>query len=146
MSATTSAGRGVALAMTLLVMGPACSPEAPARRPPRSAPAVTLTRDENLALQTSAYVELHLWLTELGTHPELHAPPALAPARDAYATALRDTVTDALAYRTTRALSACDSADCARAALAAAGLADADIEDIGGCSVCTRAAAPSTHT
>lgn len=98
----------------------ACSNEAPSRLPTPSAAEVVVTRDDKVAYQASAYVELHLWLTELATHPELHAPPALEAARSAYADSLRDVVTDSLARRTTGALSACDSLTCARAALAAA--------------------------
>lgn len=68
-------------------------------------------------VQSSAYVELHLWLVELGSRPSLHAPAELEAARTAYAAVFDAADTDALARSTTRALSACESAGCARDAL-----------------------------
>lgn len=110
----------LALAAGALVAG--CASDAPARAPAREAPEVVATRDESFVLQASAYVELHLWLIELASRPSLRAPAELERPREAYAAALDAADTDALARRTTRALSACGAAACAREALRSARL------------------------
>jgi hypothetical protein len=86
---------------------------------------VVLTRDENVAFQASAFVELHLWLIELATHPELHAPRGLEASRATYTRVFGETRTDSLARRTTKSLAACEDRACAKAALGPSGLAEA---------------------
>ncbi len=82
-------------------------------------------RDEGVALQTSAYLELHLWLLELATQPELHAPEPLASARVAYAKVLEDLSTDSFPRRTSRAIAACGDERCVLAVLRPSGLEEA---------------------
>jgi hypothetical protein len=103
----------------------ACADEPTARLPVRESPAVVLTRDENVAFQASAFVELHVWLIELATHPELHAPRGLEASRATYTRIFDDTHTDSLARRTTKALAACEDRACAKAALGPSGLSEA---------------------
>ncbi|MBL9108656.1 MAG: hypothetical protein JNM74_05275, partial [Myxococcales bacterium] len=99
-----------------------CARDEPVRLPPRIAPAVTRTTDGPTTVQTSAFVEAHVWLVRLGTTPELRAPEAAREARRTYATVLETTGTDDLARRTTRALGECGDLDCAKRALAPSGL------------------------
>lgn len=103
----------------------ACADEPTPRLPARESPAVVLTRDENVAYQASAFVELHVWLLELATHPELHAPRGLEASRATYTRIFADTHTDSLARRTTKALAACEDRACAKAALGPSGLGEA---------------------
>jgi hypothetical protein len=103
-----------------LVLG--CAPEGPARLPTRVPPEVTRTTDGPTTIQTSAFVEAHVWLVRLATTPELRAPEAAREAREAYAAVLTTTGSDDLARRTTRALGECGDLDCAKRALSPAGL------------------------
>lgn len=102
----------------------ACADEPPPRLPVRVSPAVVITRDENVAFQASAFVELHLWLIELATHPELRAPRGLEASRATYTRVFGETRTDSLARRTTKALASCEDRACAKAGLGASGLAE----------------------
>ncbi len=101
-----------------------CAEESTIRLPTRTPPAIARTHDEKVVFQSSAFVELHIWLVALATHSDLHVPAPLMSARDAYSIAFRDVPTDALARTTTEALAACDDLPCAKAALAGARLQD----------------------
>lgn len=110
--------------MASLVCGLAlgCARDEPVRLPTRVPPAVTRTTDGPTTIQTSAFVEAHVWLVRLATTPELRAPDAAREAREAYAAVLTTTASDDLARRTTRALGECGDLDCAKRALAPSGL------------------------
>lgn len=114
-------GQG-ALASLLCGLALGCARDEPVRLPHRIAPAVTRTTDGPTTVQTSAFVEAHVWLVRLGTTPELRAPEAAREARRTYATVLETTGTDDLARRTTRALGECGDLDCAKRVLAPSGL------------------------
>ena len=109
----------------VLAASPGCADEAPVRLPTRSVPRVARRDDGGLVLQASAFVELHVWLVFLATHPRTHVPDAVASAKARYAEVFADEPSDALARATTEALAACDDLPCAKKALAAARLDDA---------------------
>ena len=111
-------------ALALLVATTGCAEGGAIRLPTRTPPAIARTHDEKIVFQSSAFVELHLWLVALATHSNMHGPEPLTSAREAYSAALRDAPTDALARSTTEALAACDDLACAKAALASSRLGE----------------------
>jgi hypothetical protein len=111
--------------MVLVALAAGCAGESTIRLPTRTPPAIARTHDEKVVFQSSAFVELHLWLVALATHADMHVPAPLVTARDAYFLAFRNVPTDALARTTTEALAACDDLPCAKAALVGARLGEA---------------------
>jgi hypothetical protein len=88
-------------------------PVPPSRVPPR----VLVVGLEQIALRTTAWVELHAWLAAAArSHADTGDPELDAAARD-YVTALAEDSLDELLARTTHVLEACDDERCARAAV-----------------------------
>jgi hypothetical protein len=86
----------------------------PAARVP---PCVLVVGLPQIALRTTAWVELHAWLAAAArSHTDIGDPELDAAAR-AYATALADDPRDELLARTAHVLEACDDERCARAAV-----------------------------
>lgn len=111
---------GVTALLTIAAIG--CGDDVPARVPTRVAPHVARRDEGGLVLQASAFVELHVWLVFLATHPRTHVPDEVAKATARYAEVLGGEPSDALARATTDALAACDDLACAKKSLAVAGL------------------------
>lgn len=108
----------------MLALG-GCGAEPPPRLPTRVTPLVARHDDGGVVLQTSAFVELHVWLVFLATHHDTHVPPPLSESVASYTKAFEGERTDALARATTERLSGCADLACAREGLAAAGLGEA---------------------
>lgn len=121
--AAPSPALGLALLLLASTMG--CAEDAAIRLPSRVPAAVSRTRDDNIVFQSSALVELHIWLVALATHPSVHTPKTLERSREIYERVLRESPTDALARSTTEALGECDDLPCAKRVLAPAGLDEA---------------------
>jgi hypothetical protein len=79
---------------------------------------------EQVALRTSAWVELHTWLGAAARAGEPIGDPVLDEAAKAYAVALADDGRDELLARTTHVLEGCESAKCARAAVTGTAFAE----------------------
>ena len=95
---------------------------APVRRPP---PRVLVVALAEVALRTTAWVEVHAWLASAArAHTETGDPELDAAARG-YASALADDDRDELLGRTTHALERCEDERCARAAVTGTPLAPA---------------------
>ena len=111
--------RASALGTILLSCSLSCSnaatPHAPRPRDPP--PRVLVVGLEQVALRTSAWVELHAWLAAAGRGGRETGDAELDPAAHAYAAVLADDPRDELLGRTTRALASCDDERCARAAV-----------------------------
>jgi len=93
---------------------------APVRRPP---PRVLVVGLEQVALRTTAWVELHAWLASAARAHTETGDPEIDTAARAYASALADDERDELLGRTTHALEACEDERCARAAVVGTSLA-----------------------
>ncbi len=88
-------------------------PVPPSRVPPR----VLVVGLEQIALRTTAWVELHAWLAAAArSHADMGDPELDAAARG-YVTALAGDSRDELLARTSHVLEACDDERCARAAV-----------------------------
>lgn len=88
-------------------------PVPPSRVPPR----VLVVGLEQIALRTTAWVELHAWLAAAARSHDDTGDPELDAAARGYVTALADDPRDELLARTTHVLEACDDERCARAAV-----------------------------
>jgi hypothetical protein len=88
--------------------------QAPERRAPPRVIAVGL---DQLALRTSAWVELHAWLAAVGRASQDTGDPEIDAAARDYRTALADDDRDELLGRTVFALEKCEDERCARAAV-----------------------------
>ena len=82
--------------------------------PSRVPPPVLVVGLEEIALRTTAWVELHAWLAAAArSHADTGDPEVDAAARG-YVTALAEDERDELLVRTTHVLEACDDERCAR--------------------------------
>jgi hypothetical protein len=88
----------------------------PAEPPPRQ----ILVTEGRVALRTSAFVELHLWLAALAKSGA-EVDRELEPARAAYRSSFENDDDDDILARTTRELAACSDDRCAIAAVASQG-------------------------
>lgn len=96
----------------------ACSYAPPRQMPERRPPPRVITLGlEQVALRTSAWVELHAWLAAVARASQDTGDPEMDAAAAGYRTALADDDRDELLGRTTLALERCEDERCARAAV-----------------------------
>ncbi|MBX3228551.1 MAG: hypothetical protein KIT84_07855 [Labilithrix sp.] len=94
--------------------------KAPVQRPHVPVAPLLVVRDEHLTLRENAILELHAYLAAAArgdADGEAEVAPELATARAAYARAFAGDEDDARLDAATRALAACTTAECAKAAL-----------------------------
>lgn len=94
----------------------------PVGRPP---PRVLVVALDQVALRTSAWVELHAWLASAARAHSETGDPELDPSARGYASALEGDDRDELLGRVAHALARCDDERCARAAVIGTPLAPA---------------------
>jgi len=101
--------------MTLALSGFACQRAAAPRPAPvqKAPPPVLVVGFEQVALRTTAWVELHAWLASAGRGVVELPEPALEGAARAYREVLLDDERDEAVTRTARVLEACDDQRCA---------------------------------
>jgi hypothetical protein len=110
-------------APVLVVLLVSCAPAPPkvpaAERPREPPPRVLVVAIDQVALRTSAWLELHAWLAAAGrgSRSQEMGEPELEGAARAYATALADDDRDEALGRTALVLQACEDERCARAAV-----------------------------
>jgi hypothetical protein len=107
---------------TAIVVAMACfactTPKPPRAAPtPKPPPHVVVVGLEQVALRTTAWVELHAWLAAAARSSAELPDPALDGAARAYREVLLDDVRDELVTRTARVLEACEDARCAETAV-----------------------------
>lgn len=104
------------LAGLLAILG--CSHAAPRPAPPRQPPPhVLVVGLPEVALRTTAWVELHAWLAAAARSSDKTGDPELDEAANAYAAVLAADDRDTQLGQTTSTLGACDTEKCARAAV-----------------------------
>ena len=117
--------RHTALKLALAALA-SCAYGVPRQAGPREPPPhVLVVGFEQVALRTSAWVELHTWLAAAARAAEPIGDPELDVAAKRYAGPLAEDDGDQLLARTTHALAACEDARCARAAIAGTPFAEA---------------------
>ena len=108
----------IALAMACLACSAAGHPSAPLAPPrPKPPPPVLVVALEQVALRTTAWVELHAWLATAARSSAELPDPELDGAARAYREVLLDDTRDEVVTRTARALEACEDERCAEAAV-----------------------------
>jgi hypothetical protein len=123
--------RAFAIAVALTLLG--CPYAQPLRVPERKVPPrVLVVRLEQVALRTSAWVSLHLWLAASARASIAIDQPGLDAAARGYAEVLADDARDEALAQTTHALALCDDEPCARAAVAGSPFASAYVAALPG--------------